>query len=169
MRYELKIKYFKKFDVVTKANLTLLGNSILINDQIDTNMIETEIGYTYQLEQYWGSLDGVSTGSPTKVFEPNSVNPINIVWGIQNSNLTERVMMHFNISIPQEYILNMQLSFQTKSVRSSLQPGTALNVTVWGNYTREEKPYKAKLTTYYKDSNETLTREVDSTVSLCIF
>lgn len=51
------------------------------------------------------------------------------------------------------------------SVQSLLQPGTALNVTVWGNYTREEKPYRAKLTTYYKDTNETLTRDVESTVS----
>lgn len=83
---------FKKFDAVSTKNLTLLGNSILINDNSESNLIETEIGYKYKLEQYWGQLDGVSTGSPTKVFEPNSKAPISIEWGMPESNITAKVM-----------------------------------------------------------------------------
>ena len=52
-----------------------------------------------------------------------------------------------------------------KQVSASLQPGTAMNVTLVGNYTKSEGPYKAKLKSYYADSNETKTRDIEAVVS----
>lgn len=52
-----------------------------------------------------------------------------------------------------------------KQVSASLQPGTAMNVTLKGNYTRLEAPYKAKLKSYYADSDETRTRDIEAYVS----
>lgn len=54
---------------------------------------------------------------------------------------------------------------QMKQVSASLQPGTAMNVTLVGNYTKSEGPYKAKLKSYYADSNETKTRDIEAVVS----
>lgn len=55
---------------------------------------------------------------------------------------------------------------QMKQVSASLQPGTAMNVTLVGNYTKSEGPYKAKLKSYYADTNETKTRDIEPNVSV---
>lgn len=52
-----------------------------------------------------------------------------------------------------------------KTVSTSLLPGTALNVTMIGNYTRIEAPYKAQLVSYYAETNDSVTRKIESTVS----
>lgn len=57
---------------------------------------------------------------------------------------------------------------QIKQVSASLQPGTAMNVTLKGNYTKLEGPYKAKLKSYYADSDEPKTRDIESVVSKTI-
>lgn len=50
-------------------------------------------------------------------------------------------------------------------MNTNLQPGTALNVTVYGNDTKIEAPYKAKLIAFYDDSSDNITRHIESTVS----
>lgn len=40
-----------------------------------------------------------------------------------------------------------------------------MNVTLVGNQTRMEGPYKAKLKSYYADGDETKTRDIDGLVS----
>lgn len=54
---------------------------------------------------------------------------------------------------------------QTKAVSTTLQPGTAINVTLTGNYTRIEAPYKATLVSFYEDTNDSVSRRIESTVS----
>lgn len=54
---------------------------------------------------------------------------------------------------------------QIKQVSASLQPGTSMNVTLVGNYTKMEGPYKAKLKSYYADSDEPKTRDIEANVS----
>lgn len=56
-------------------------------------------------------------------------------------------------------------SFQTKTVSVSLQPGTALNVTLSGNYTKLEAPYKASLVSFYADSQDSVSRKIEAYVS----
>lgn len=41
-----------------------------------------------------------------------------------------------------------------------LLPGTALNVTLWGNYTTNEGPYRANLVTYWADGKKSKKRPV---------
>lgn len=57
------------------------------------------------------------------------------------------------------------LHFQMKTVSDNLEPGTARNITLKADYTRTEAPYRAKLKSYYADSNETKTRDIEATVS----
>lgn len=52
-----------------------------------------------------------------------------------------------------------------EAVSASLLPGTAMNVTLKGNYTKLEAPYKAKLKSYYADSDEPNTRDIEAIVS----
>lgn len=52
-----------------------------------------------------------------------------------------------------------------KTVSVNLEPGTSVNVTLKGNYTKMEGPYKAKLKSYYADSTETKTRVIEGIVS----
>lgn len=54
---------------------------------------------------------------------------------------------------------------QTKQVSSSLQPGTAMNVTMYGNFTKIEAPYKAVLISYYANTTESMSRRIDAIVS----
>lgn len=48
---------------------------------------------------------------------------------------------------------------------TNLLPGTAMNVTLKANYTKTESQYKAKLKTFYADSDESKTRDIEATVS----
>lgn len=48
---------------------------------------------------------------------------------------------------------------------ANLEPGTSMNVTLHGNYTKMEGPYKAKLKSYYADTTETKTRDIEGIVS----
>lgn len=56
-----------------------------------------------------------------------------------------------------------------KTVSDNLEPGTARNITLKAQYTRIEAPYRAKLKSYYADSNETKTRDIEATVSEFLF
>lgn len=56
-----------------------------------------------------------------------------------------------------------------KTVSANLEPGTSMNVTLHGNYTKMEGPYKAKLKSYYADTTETKTRDIEGLVSVDFF
>lgn len=61
------------------------------------------------------------------------------------------------------------ISLQTKTVTVNLPAGTAMNVTMKGNYTKIEVPYSAKLISYYADENESMSREIGAEVSIEIY
>lgn len=54
---------------------------------------------------------------------------------------------------------------QTKAVNAHLMAGTAMNVTVYANYTSTEAKYSATLISFYNNTDKTLHRPVESTVS----
>lgn len=62
--------------------------------------------------------------------------------------------------------LTHKICIQVKTVSANLEPGTSMNVTLKGNYTKMEGPYKAKLKSYYADSSETKTRDIEGIVSI---
>lgn len=55
--------------------------------------------------------------------------------------------------------------FQTKAINTILQPGTAINVTLLGNYTEMEAPYHANLKAYYDDNSDPSSRRLNGYVS----
>lgn len=54
---------------------------------------------------------------------------------------------------------------QVRPVSAILEPGTSMNVTLHGNYTKMEGPYKAKLKSYYADTDEIKNRDIEGVVS----
>ena len=54
---------------------------------------------------------------------------------------------------------------QTKAINTILQPGTAINVTLLGNYTEMEAPYHANLKAYYDDNSDPSSRRLSGYVS----
>lgn len=106
-------------------------------------LVETVLTYEYDYMQYWGSHDGVARGLPTKVFEKDSSNPTEINWGLR---------------------YNKKRS-ETKSVQTSLWPGTAINVTLKGTYVTLDAPYSAKLYAFYAGSEDSISRKIMSEVS----
>lgn len=59
------------------------------------------------------------------------------------------------------------LYFQTKTISTRLPPGTGINVTMWGNYTKIQGPYQAHLISYYgEDPSAPMTkRDIKAEVS----
>lgn len=55
---------------------------------------------------------------------------------------------------------------QLKDVRVALPPGTVVNVTLKGNFTRKEAQYRAKLKSYYLNTEDSKTRDIEGTVSV---
>ena len=65
----------------------------------------------------FGVNDGVARGIQVLVYETGE--PAELLWGIVKADKV----------------------IETKTVSTRLMPGTALNVTMWGNYTSSEGPY----------------------------
>lgn len=99
--------------------------------------------YGFDHVQYWGAHEGVARGLPTKVFEMDSSLPAEINWGLRHS----------------------EKRFETKSVNTKLWPGTALNVTIRGNYVSMAAPYTAKLFAYYHGSDDRVSRKITAEVT----
>lgn len=112
-----------------------------------TGLVETVLSYGFDYLQYWGAHEGVARGLPTKIIEDNVANPSEINWGLKR---TEK-------------------RYETKSVRSELMPGTAINVTLRGNYVTLEAPYTAKLFAFYAGSKDSVSRKISADVNIfCI-
>lgn len=84
IRYEIRDIKTDKWRTQIIRNATLLGSTILANDGELSNLVETVITYQYDKVQYWGTVDGVSRGLPTKVYELNK--PVSeLAWGLKES------------------------------------------------------------------------------------
>lgn len=143
VRYELRQIKVDKWRSQVKKNLTELGSTVLQNSESMSNLVEAVITYEYDRMVYWGTHDGVARGLPTAVYDEVGARPMDIYWAQKVS----------------------EKRLETKTVSTNLQPGTAINVTVTGNYTKTEGPYKALLVSYYADNDNALTREITTIVS----
>ncbi|XP_058463256.1 protein unzipped [Malaya genurostris] len=139
VQYELRNIKLNKIRSVIKKNITNLGSTILSNEEDITNQAETVITYDYVKITYYGRQPGVGNGVPTKVIDPRTQQPVDMYWGVE---LTER-------------------KFETKAINTILQPGTAINVTLLGNYTEMEAPYHANLKAYYDDNSDPVSRKLN--------
>ncbi|XP_030375174.1 protein unzipped [Scaptodrosophila lebanonensis] len=141
-RYELRDIKLDRLRTDLRENLTELTTTKLENLGETYSTVETVISYHFNYMQYWGSHEGVARGLPTKVFEKDVATPAEINWGLKHS----------------------EKRYETKSVHTKLWPGTAINVTLRGNYVTLEAPYTAKLFAFYYGSDESVSRKITSEV-----
>uniref|UniRef100_A0A8D8A5E9 Protein unzipped n=1 Tax=Culex pipiens TaxID=7175 RepID=A0A8D8A5E9_CULPI len=139
VQYELRNIKLNKVKTLIKKNITNLGSTVLSNEEDGTNQAETVITYDYVKVTYFGRQQGVGNGVPTKVIDPRTQQTVDMYWGVE---LTER-------------------KFETKAINTILQPGTAINVTLLGNYTEMEAPYHANLKAYYDDNSDPSSRRLN--------
>lgn len=138
--------------------------------------VESVITFTYDKIVYWGTIEGVARGLPTEVYENPKLPSVNLGptgWGFKiNETKTEVRAAHcplqfystrFSFLVIQ--LFNAFVYPQVRTVSAVLEPGTSINVTLHGDYTKMEGPYKAKLKSYYADTTETKTRDIEGIVS----
>lgn len=131
IRYELSDIKFTSMKLRQKFNRTLLGQTVLKNEgdiEMDVNAV---IGYVYDIERNFGNYDGIARSINTTAHVSKN-EKVDFFWGIQKN----------------------EQAVSSKSVGTMLMPGTALNVTLWGNYTTNEGPYKANLVTFWADGTK---------------
>lgn len=131
LRYELSGIKFSTIKLRQKINRTLLGQTILRNDGEEEVDVTAVIGYEFDVDRYFGNHDGIARSVQTTAFMSKN-EQVEFFWGIQKND-------H---------------EVSSKVVGTRLLPGTALNVTLWGNYTTNEGPYEASLVTYWSDGTK---------------
>lgn len=140
VRYELRDIKVDKWRRQDKTNNTELGWTVLQNTEGLTNLVESVITYEFDRMYYWGTYDGVVRGLPTTVYELRK--PQEISWGLK---MNEKVI-------------------ETKTVSTNLLPGTAINITLIGEYTSSEGIYTANLKRYFADNDDPISRPITTTV-----
>ncbi|XP_052843678.1 protein unzipped [Drosophila gunungcola] len=141
-RYELKDIKLDRLRTDIKENLTELVTRKLENLEDKYSTVETILSYSFDYNQYWGSHEGVARGLPTKIFEKDMAAPAEINWALKH---TEK-------------------RTENKAVHTKLWPGTAINVTLRGNYVTLEAPYSGKLFAFYYGSEESVSRKISAEV-----
>lgn len=114
-----------------------MGQSTLKNEVDHDSDIDVAIGYNYDTRRNFGSHAGIARGVESILYEGKDTR--DFLWGIWTP------MKHVN----------------TKSVGTRMPAGTAMNVTLWGNYTTIEGPFSAKLKTFWSDNSKPTTREIN--------
>jgi hypothetical protein len=143
-RYELSDIKFNSLTLRQKSERQLLGSTILKNEGNEEVDVTATIGYKYQVVRNFGSHDGVARSINTTAFITKT-EKFEFFWGIQKENTV----------------------IDSKSVNTRLLPGTAINVTLYGNYSTSEGPYKAYIVTYFTDGSKSKKRhELFSMVSV---
>lgn len=141
-RYELRDIRIDNIRLDMRENVTELASGVLANKGDKYSVVETVLTYGFDHVQYWGAHEGVARGLPTKVLEKDSSTPAEINWALKKSERRS----------------------ETKSVHTKLWPGTAINVTLKGNYVTLEAPYSAKLYAFYAGSEDSVSRKISSEV-----
>jgi hypothetical protein len=142
-RYELSGIKFNSLTHRQNFERVLLGSTILKNEGTEEIDVSATIVYEYKVVRNFGSHDGVARSINTTAFITNTER-FEFFWGIQKENAV----------------------MESKSVNTRLLPGTAINVTLYGNYSTREGPYKAYIVTYFTDGSKSKKRhELFSLVS----
>jgi hypothetical protein len=137
VRYEIHDMKFKSLKLREDKQRKLLGETILKNEgdeEIDVNAV---IGYEYDIKRNLGSHEGIARSVNTTVYVSKR-EIFSFYWGIQENDHT----------------------LGSKSVGTMLKPGTAINVTLWGNYTVKEGPYDAHLIVFWADGSHSKKRRI---------
>jgi hypothetical protein len=137
IHYELHDMKFKTFKLQEKKERRLLGQTVLKNEGEEEVDVKAVIGYEYSFERNLGSHEGIARSINTTVFVSKH-EAFSFFWGIQKTDV----------------VLN------SKTVGTILPAGTAINVTLWGNYTVKEGPYDAQLIVYWADGTHSKKRKV---------
>ncbi|KAH8354999.1 hypothetical protein KR093_003503 [Drosophila rubida] len=140
-RYELRDINLERNRISRRENSTELATGVLENRGDTYDTMEMVMSYSFDYLQYWGAHEGVAKGLPTKIFEKGSETPAEINWALKHSEKRR----------------------ENKAVYSKLWPGTAINVTLRGNYVTLDAPYAAKLFAFYYDS-ESVSRNINAEV-----
>lgn len=93
--YELRQIKINKWKNHKTHNLTLLGSTVLTNDETFTSLVESVISYNFVKSEYWGTHDGVARGLPTKIFEGGKKSG-EINWGLKNAETIIEVSFYKN-------------------------------------------------------------------------
>ncbi|KAH8233172.1 hypothetical protein KR026_005044 [Drosophila bipectinata] len=141
-RYELRDIKLERIFTEMRDNQTELATRKLENLGDKYSTVETVLSYSFDYSQYWGSHDGVARGFPTKIFEMNVSTPAEINWALKHT----------------------EVRTENKAVHTKLWPGTAINVTLRGNYVTLEAPYTGKLYAFYYGSDEIVSRKIRADV-----
>ncbi|XP_050302082.1 protein unzipped [Anthonomus grandis grandis] len=102
--------------------------TVLKNDESGVQKVESVMTYEYEYFLSWGKGHGLLTGLPFTVFLPKG-DKVEGVWGLPK---------------PEKRV-------ETVPVDRNLDEGTAVNVTLVGNFTETEVPYSATVVAIYKD------------------
>lgn len=101
------------------------------NDFGGFERVDTVISYKYNYSQYWGHGHGLLTGLP-------------INYRLQNGTVLHG---RYGIQSPMNKV-------EVSNIEAFLEPGTAVNVTLTGNYGEWDVPYTAIITALYKDGEK---------------
>ncbi|XP_070498574.1 protein unzipped [Chironomus tepperi] len=137
VHYELHDIKFSTIKLKIDTNRTLLGQTMLRNEGEQPAEVNAVIGYEYNLTRNLGHHEAIARSVNTTVFVAKK-EVYNCFWGIETNN---HVM-------------------QTKGVSTTLQPGTALNISLWGNYTIRDGPYDAQLIIHWADGTKSKKRRI---------
>lgn len=128
VRYEFKSIKLERFRGRYPRTRKILGEAILKNEEDGLQHVASVISYKYNYSLFWGKGHGLLTGLPFSVTLPNGTQ-VEGQW-----------------AVPKE-----QEKSDVAPVEKYLEAGTAVNVTLIGNYTESEIPYNATVVAVYKD------------------
>lgn len=128
--YEFKSIKFKRTGRRFPKKKLALAHTVLKNDETGLQKAESVMDYRYNYFLSWGKGHGILKGLPFSVFLNNG-SKIEGMWG-----LAEPVQ-----------------KVETVPVEKYLGEGTAVNVTLVGNFTEFEIPYTATVVAIYEDND----------------
>ncbi|XP_018572054.1 protein unzipped [Anoplophora glabripennis] len=129
--YELKSIKLERFRGRFPRTQKKLGEAVLKNEEDVLQHVASVISYKYNYSLFWGKGHGLLTGLPFTVTLPNGTH-VKGQW-----------------AVPKE-----ELKSEVAPVEKYLEAGTAVNVTLMGNYTESEIPYNATVVAIYKDGEK---------------
>lgn len=135
-RYELSEIKLIALSARVKHERVALGSTILKNEGSEEADVSATIGFEYKVVRNFGNHEGVARSVNTTAFITKN-EKFEFFWGIEKE----------------------QSVVESKSVSTRLLPGTAINVTIWGNYSTTEGPYKAYIVTHFTDNTKTKKRQ----------
>ncbi|CAG9831397.1 unnamed protein product [Diabrotica balteata] len=129
--YELKNITYARTNKRHPKKQRILGHAVLKNEETTFQKVESVISFSYHYNLFWGKGHGLSTGLPLLV------------------NLPKGPQLKGSWALPHE-----EEKTEVVPIERDLEAGTAVNVTLIGNYTELEIPYTAIVVQNYQDGEK---------------